>query len=157
MNIEELLDQLDELLDGAMKMPGKRSLVDTDKLRDVIDDIRLNIPQEIKQARGIVADRAEIITTAKREADEKIRAAEERARALVAQEEITKLAQQKANEIIAQAQQKTREMRQAAQEFVEEIMRRADEGLTENLAEVRKTRQSLRTKIPTAQKTDLPE
>ncbi|MDD6284732.1 MAG: ATPase [Firmicutes bacterium] len=152
MNMEELLDQLDAIIEGSMKMPGRRILVDADKLRDIIDDIRLNVPQEVKQARGIVADRAEIITSAKREAEEKIHAAEERARAMVAQEEITKLAQQKANEIIAQAQQKTREMRQAAQEFVEEIMRRADEGLTENLAEVRKTRQSLKSKIPPVNK-----
>lgn len=150
MNIEELLDQVDELLDKAMRIPGGRSIVDTERLRIVIDDIRLNIPQEVKQARGIVADRAEIINNAKREAEGIIHTAEERGKAMVAQEEITKLAQQRASEIVAQAQAKSREMRRAAQDFVDDIMRRSDEELTANLAELKKTRASLKSQIPAA-------
>ena len=57
--------------------PGKHTVVDAEKLRALIDDIRLNIPGEIKQARGIVADRTDIITNAKREADGIIRNAED--------------------------------------------------------------------------------
>ena len=96
MNIDELLEMLDEIIDSGVKIPGKKTLIDADKLRAVVDDIRLNLPTEIKQAKGIVADRAEIITEAKRSADNVIRAAEERAKAMVAQEEITQLAQAKA-------------------------------------------------------------
>ena len=150
MTIDELLEQLDEILDSGFKIPGKKTVIDIEKLRAVIDDIRLNIPAEIKQARGIVSDRADIITNAKREADGIIRAAEERAKAMVAQEEITKLAQEKAAEIIATAQGKSRNMRKAAQDFVDDIMRRADEGLSANLAEVRKTRAALKQQIPSA-------
>ena len=149
MNIEELLEQFDEVLDGGIKIPGKKTLVDVEKLRAVVDDIRLNIPNEIKQARGIVADRTDIITTAKREADGIIRNAEDRAKAIVAQEEIVKMAQEKATEIIANAQTKSKEMRRAAQDFVDDIMRRADEGLTANLGEIRKTRAALKQQIPT--------
>ena len=149
MTVEELLEQFDEVLDSGVKIPGKKTIVDIEQIRAVIDDIRLNIPSEIKQARGIVADRAEIITNAKREADGIINAAEERAKAMVAQEEITKLAQAKASEIIANAQAKSREMKKAAQDFVDDIMRRADEGLTANLGEVRKTRAALKQQIPT--------
>ncbi len=154
MNMEELLDQLDEMLDRSMKIPGGKSLISIEKFRIIIDDIRLNVPQEIKQARGIVADRAEIIANAKKEAEGIIHAAEERARALVAQEEISKLAQQKANETVAQAQAKSREMRKAAQDFVEEIMRRTDESLSANLSEVRKTRQALKPNVPPANRAE---
>ena len=148
MSIEEFLEQLDEALEGGLKMPGNRRVVNAENLRVVIDEIRLNIPSEIKQARGIVADRADIITNAKREADGIIRSAEERANAMITQEAITKLAQEKASEIIANAQTKSREMRKAAQEFVDDIMRRADEGLTANLGEIRKTRASLKSQVP---------
>ncbi len=148
MSIEELLEQFDEALDSGMKMPGKRVVVNAENLRAVIDDIRLNIPSEIKQARGIVADRSDIITNAKREADSIIRGAEERAKAMVSQEEITKLAQEKAAEIIANAQAKSRDMRKAAQDFVDDIMKRADEGLTANLSEVRRTRAALKSQVP---------
>ena len=67
---------------------------------------------------------------------------------MISQEEITKLAREKAAEIIADAQAKSREMRKAAQDFVDDIMRRADEGLTANLNEVRKTRASLKAQMP---------
>ncbi len=148
MNLEELLDQFDEALDSGIKIPGKKSLVDIEKLRAVVDDIRLNIPNEIKQARGIVTDRANIISTAKQEADALLRAAEEQAKAKVAEQEITRLAQEKAQEIISLAQAKSREMRKAAQDFVDDIMRRADEELTANLGEVRKTRAALKAQAP---------
>ena len=148
MTLDELLEQFDEVLDSGIKIPGKKTIVDVEKLRAVVDDIRLNIPSEIKQARGIVADRTEIITTAKREADGIIRNAEEKAKAIVAQEEIVKMAQEKAAEIISNAQGKSKEMRRAAQDFVDDIMRRADEGLTANLGDLRKTRASLKQQAP---------
>ena len=147
MTLDELLEQFDEVLDSGIKIPGKKTVVDIEKLRAVVDDIRLNIPSEIKQARGIVADRADIITTAKREADGIIRSAEEKAKAMVAQEEIVKMAQEKAAEIISDAQGKSKEMRRAAQDFVDDIMRRADEGLTANLSEIRKTRAALKQQV----------
>ncbi len=149
MNLDELLEQLDEVLDDGIKFPGKKTLIDADKLRAIADDIRLNMPGEIKQARGIVEDRAEIITAAKREADGIIKNAEERAKALVAQQEIVKMAQEKATEIIAGAQNKSREMRKAAQDFVDDLMRRADESITSNLGEIRKTRAALKQQVPT--------
>ena len=150
MTLDELLEQFDEVLDSGFKIPGKKTVVDVEKLRAVVDEIRLNIPAEIKQAKGIVADRTDIITNAKREADGIIRSAEERAKAMVAQEEIVKMAPQKAAEIVENAQTKSRDMRKAAQEFVDDIRRRADEGLTANLGEVRKTRSALRQQAPAA-------
>ena len=68
MNIDEILDVIDELLDRAWSLPlsGGRCVVDADKVRDLIDDIRLNIPGEIKQAKAIVSDRAEIIDGSRR-------------------------------------------------------------------------------------------
>jgi hypothetical protein len=148
MNMEELLEQLDEALDAGVKLPGKRCVVEVERLRAIVDDIRMAMPNEIKQAKGICADRADIISNAKKEADSIKRAAEERAAQLTSQEEIVKLAHAKASEIITNAQLKSKEMRKAAQDFVDDIMRRADDGLTANLAEVRKTRAALRQQAP---------
>ena len=150
MNMDDLMEQLDEVLDSGFKMPGKRVVVDIEKVRAIIDDMRMTMPTEVKQAKGIVADRADIINNAKREADNIIRVAEERAKAMVAQEEITKLAQAKAGEVLAAAQKKSRDMRKAAQDFVDDLMLRSDEMLTANLNEIRKTRAALRQQIPQA-------
>ena len=76
---------------------------------------RENLPQELLKAKAIVADRNQIISTAKMEAETKIRVAEERARAMVNQDEIVKQAQQKANDLLTQTQIKTREDAQSGQ------------------------------------------
>lgn len=95
MNIDDILDAMDEMLDRAWNLPltGGRCVVDAEKVRDLIDDIRLNMPAEIKQAKQIVADRADIISVAKKEAEDIVHKAEEHAKALVEQEKITKQAQ----------------------------------------------------------------
>lgn len=150
MNVEELLDQIDDLLDKGMNWPGGKRLVDVETIRNLIDDIRLNMPSEVKQAKGIVADRAEILNNAKRQEENIIRSAEEKAKALVADQEITRLAQQRANEILSSAQTKSRDMRRAAQEFVEDLMKNCDDELAKTLNELRRTRATLRQPIPQA-------
>lgn len=149
MNIDDILDMIDELLDRAWSLPlsGGRCVVDADKVRDLIDDIRLNIPGEIKQAKAIVSDRTEIIEGAKKEAEAIVRKAEERARVLVAQEEVVKAAQAKATELLTQAQSKSREIRQAAQEFSDNCLMKTEEVLVKSLTEVKATRQAFRNAV----------
>lgn len=146
MNIDDVLDVLDELLDRSWSLPlsGGRCVVDADKVRDLIDDIRINMPNEIMQAKSIVTDRAEIMDTAKREAESIVRKAEERAKGLVAHHEITKAAQAKAADILSQTQLKSREMRAAAQEFSDNMLRSTEEALTKSLTDLRATRLALR-------------
>lgn len=146
MSIEELLDQIDEMIDKAWGLPlsGGKCLVEADRLRDIVDDIRGNMPSEIRQARSIVNDRTDIINTAKKEAEDIVRTGEERARTLVMQEEIVKQAQQKASEIMLQTQQKCRDMRKGAQEFTEDLLRRTEESLVHHTAEIHQARQALR-------------
>ena len=146
MTIDEILDMMDDMLDRAWNLPltGGRSVLDAEKLREMIDDIRLNLPGEIKQAKIIVADRAEIMSTAKKDAENIVRKAEERARALVAQEEVVKEAQAKATELVSSAQTKAREIRQAVQEFSDNVLRETEEALVKSLSEVKSTRQAVR-------------
>ncbi len=144
MTVDELLEQIDDMIDKAWSFPRGKCLVEADRLRDLIDDIRGNMPSEIRQAKAIVSDRADIISTAKREAEGIVRSAEERARNLIAHEEIVKQAQQKANEILGQAQQKAREMRKGATEFSEDVLRRTEETMAQRLGEIRQARQVLR-------------
>ena len=103
MNIDEILNMIDDMLEEAWSLPfsGGRCVVDAQKVKECIEDIRLNLPGEIKQAKMIVADRNDIIKSAERQAESALRKAEERARMLIAQEEIVKQAQEKAADIIA--------------------------------------------------------
>lgn len=146
MSIEEILDVLDDLLDRAWNLPltGGRCVVDADKVRDLLDEMRLSLPGEIKQARSIVADRAEIISVAKQEAESIVQKAEERAKALVSREDIVKQSQARAAEIMQSAQMKAREMRTAANDYSEKVLRETEESLTRSLSDVKNTRQALR-------------
>jgi len=146
MTIEDILEQVDDILDAAWAMPlsGGKIVVDGDRMRDMMDSIRAALPGEIRQARAIVKDRAEIIDTAKKEAEGIIRNAEERRNQILSHEEIVKLAQERANEIQAQTQKRARDMRRTAQEFTDDLLRRTEETLTQQVQQVRQARQSLR-------------
>lgn len=146
MNIEEILEQLDDMLDTAWAMPlsGGKVVVDGDRVRDLLDAIRASLPSEIRQARAIVKDRADIVDTAKKEAETIIRNAEERRNQILSHEEIVVQAQEKANEIHVQTQKRAREMRRSAQEYTDDLLRRTEEILTQQVAQVRQARVSLR-------------
>ncbi len=146
MNIESYLFELDELLEKSWTLPlsGGRTVVDADKVRDIIDSIRLQLPKEIQQARAVVADRKKIIDNAKKEAETIICEAEERAKIMTDKNKIVQDAKNVANEIMNKSKDNAKEMRKAASEYVDDLMRRTDEAIMENLAEIRKARQSLK-------------
>lgn len=148
MNVDELLDLLDETMEESTNLPftGGKRMVDVDKVRDIIDDVRLNMPAEIKQAKAIVNDRAEIVAGARREAEGIIKKAEDRARALIDQQEIVRQAQQKAAEILSAAQQQSREMRTTITDYCENMLRQTEETLARSAAEVKNVRGALRQK-----------
>ena len=145
-NIDELMDELYQLVDKAWKLPmsGGRTVVDGAEVRQILDELRENLPQETRQARAIVADRAQIIADAKREAEELVRKAEERAKKLISQTEIVKQAQERANDLLTQSQAKFREMKKESNDYVDDLMKRTDDAIAESLAELRKARQSIK-------------
>jgi len=137
---------MDEVIEKAWSLPlsGGRCVVDVEKLQSLIDDIRMNLPTEITQAKAIAADRAEIMAIARREAEQAIRLAEEQAKKLIDREAIVKQARTKANDMMSQAHVQSRELRQGAQAFSDDTLRKAEEALTKAQTEMRATRQALR-------------
>ena len=146
MNIDEYLDTLGDLIDEGWSIPlsGGKVAVEAEKVREIIEDIRLNMPNEIRQAKAIVADRSDIIAKAKAEAEHIISSAEERAKAMIAQDEIHRQATARAAEIIESAQTKSREMRRAATDFAETVLKNSEETLAGSLSEVKQARTALR-------------
>lgn len=146
MKVEDLIVELREVVEEAKTIPlsGGKMIVNAEQLKDILDDIEDALPQEIRQAKAIVADRATILSDAKKEADSVIKTAEERKKAIVNQNEIVKQAQIEANEIITEARLKSKEIRKASNEYVEELMRKTDEFMTAQTNEIKKTRQNLK-------------
>lgn len=142
MTIHEILDALDDSLDKAWELPfsGGRCLIDVDKIRDLIGDIRLNMPTEVKQARIIVEDRRQIIDDAKLESEIIIRKAEERARTILNKDEILKRANEKAAETVHNAQFHAKELKKATNEFVDNILKETEEHIQNNLTSIKNAR-----------------
>lgn len=145
MKMEMLIDELQEVVDSSVTLPltGGKTVVNVERLKDIIAEMKANIPQEIRQAKNIVADRNKIIADAKKEAENIVQSAETRAKELTERHEITRNAQQSANEILGKANEEAEKIRGAANSYIESIMKKADDGLSENLAQLQKTRQSL--------------
>ena len=146
MNVDELLDLMEETLEEGTAMPfsaGKR-VVDVDKMRDIIDDVRANLPDEMRQSKKIVDDRERIIREARQEADNIIKQAEERAKALVSDQEIVKRAQKRAVEILTTTQTHAREISKSATTYCETILKNSEETLARSIADIKNTRMNLR-------------
>ena len=146
MNVNELLDTIEDTLEESTSMPlsGGKRLVDVEKVRDYLDDIRANLPGELRQAQQIVNDRAQIVDTANAQAQAIVKKAEERARILVSDAEIVKAAQQRASEITSAAQTEARTLRQTVTDYCENMLRTTEDTMVENAAQVKNIRNSLR-------------
>ncbi len=169
-NLESILNELDEVLESATTLPlTSKCMVDADRIRDLIDDIRLNIPSEIKQARAVVADRNEILSMAKQEAEERAKAlvdndtivrqanakgmamlseASAKASEMVNQatarsNEIMSQASQKATEMLTQANLRSKEMKQTAFDFSESMLRSTEDTVAKALSGIQTTRQAI--------------
>ncbi|MDD4851399.1 MAG: ATPase [Gemmiger sp.] len=146
MNVDELLDLMEETLEEGTAMPfsaGKR-VVDVDKMRDIIDDVRANLPDEMRQSKKIVEDRERILTDAQHEAETLVKQAEERAKALVCEQEIVKRAQKRAVEILTTAQTHAREISKSCNAYCEGILKNSEEVIARSIADIKNTRMNLR-------------
>lgn len=146
MNVEELLELMEETLEEGTAVPFSPSkrIVDVDRMRDIIDEVRNNLPDEIRDSKKIVADREQIIKGARAESENIIKQAEEHARGLVSDQEITKRAQQRAVEILTAAQQQAKEISRSATTYCETILKNSEEVLARSVSDIKNTRMNLR-------------
>ena len=146
LSIEDIIDEIHDLLDKAWDLPLSRgrSVVDAAKMRDLLEEIRGGLPDEIGQAQKIVADRSDIITSAKREAESIITSAEERAKKLICEERIVHDAKELAQNIVRDAEYKAGEVKQGAVVFADNILKRTEDEFTKGLNDLRQSRAALR-------------
>lgn len=146
MRVEEILEEFEEMVKDAWSLPlsGGKGFVNVERIGELINEIRSELPNELTQAKAIISDRSQIISDAKSESERIISLAEEKAKAMVNRDEIVKQATEKAESLILEAKVQSRDMKKAAHEYVDDIMKRTDDVLTGTLAEVRKNRQSFK-------------
>lgn len=152
MTIDEILELMDGLLEKSTAVPfSNKKMIDCDQMREYIDSIRLNMPEEIAKAKETESEQKSIIAQAHRDAEQIVRKAEERAKAMVAQEEIIKQAKdvardeikrakEEADGIVADARAKEKSIRQALSANLEKTLSDAEKVLSKSLADVTSTK-----------------
>ena len=166
MSIDTLLNDMDTVIEEGKTVPfSNKLLVDVDELRRIIEDIRLNMPVEITQAKKIAAERRDIHNAADAAAEEVIVKARQRADLMVEEHQITKEAKEaalaimqqakdesnalinaskaKAMEIMDKAERWSGDMRRNASAYVENVIKDTDETLTRSVNDIRTLRESL--------------
>ena len=142
--IEDLIDSLEDILQSAVRVPlNKKSMVDVEKLSEIVSDIRIALPTEIKQAQNVVMDKNNIISDAKKEAELIIRKAEQRREELIESSEIMKEARRRSTEIISQAQNRSSDLRISTNEFADKMLSRIENLLATDINNIKLLRTSI--------------
>ena len=170
--VEKSLAGMEQLIDEAKSVPfSTKTLMDTEELSRLIEDIRLNMPEEITQAKRIAQERRDILDQAQLEAEDIINKARQRADLMIEEHQITKEAKAAADGILQQARDDaaavrseakanareitdkaerwSNDIRKNASIYVETIIRDTDETLTRSVNDIRTLRQSLREALNT--------
>lgn len=145
MEILKIIDLLEDKIEQSKTIPFlNRALIDREDVLANIEEVRLNLPEDMKQARLIKEERKRILAEAQAEADEIIRNAKAKTEQMVNEHEITKKAYEQANQIIAAAQKNSRELRMGARQYVDSLFADTDAKLTKAQSIIRKARADVR-------------
>jgi len=146
-DINRLIDMLYERVEDA-KSPALKpnmSIVDRDEMLDLLDELRAQLPVEIKRAQELLAAREKFVEDAKRDVERMMRQAELEAKTKVSDSEVLYAAKEKARQIIAHAEERSRHLYQVANEYAEDALARTEEAVQAALDEVKQSRVRFRT------------
>ena len=120
-SIEELLDLLYTEIEEAKNAPlsNDRCVIERDRVLDMIDDVKAELPVEIKRAKDLEANKNDYVASAKREADD----------------------------LRHQAEDQCRMLRAAASEYCEDTLRRMEEAVADAYDEVKRSRAKFRSAL----------
>ena len=141
-HIEDIINALYDMIQDARAVPlgPDKCIVEREKALDMLEEISLQLPAELKQSRTIVESRNELIGQARREAENIIRKAQEQADMLVSQQAIYNEAKRQCVEMVEQTKAQIAGLRKASNDYMDEALRRTEEAIAQSLAEVKDTR-----------------
>jgi cell division septum initiation protein DivIVA len=148
MDIMALIDRIEEITDSAKGVPfSNNKMVDPDKVYEIIDEVRAQYPDELKQARWIVKERQEMLEEAEKEANRILEEARDRAQALANETEVVRLAEAQAADILDKARTQEREIRLGAEDYADEMLANLEVNLGKLLTAVQRGRDRLQGKV----------
>ena len=138
MDILHLVDRLEELFNESRPIPLTHSvIVDEDRMLEIIDQMRISIPEEVKNAQQVLAQRDRVIAQAQEEANRTVKIAKEKGDEIISRDAIVDGAQARAEQIIAQARADAEALRMEADEYIIDSLAALEAELTRLLNQAR--------------------
>lgn len=130
MDILQLIDRLEELFNDAKAVPFTHNVVvDEDKMLELIDQMRIAIPEEVKKAQQVVAQRERVMAQAQEEANRTLQIARDKADQMVQKDIVMQDAQRRADQILAQARAEADGIRADADNYVLDTLMQLQEQI----------------------------
>ena len=145
--IEEILTTLYEMVQDAWSLPlgADKCVLERDKVLDLLDEISNQLPGELKQAKTIVESRNEVITNAKREAENILKQAEQRARQMISHEEVYLQAQKEGRRLDEKMHRpRSRNCVRSRMIMLTTLWKRTEDAIAQALSEIRESRGKFR-------------
>jgi hypothetical protein len=138
MDILHLVDRLEELFNDSRSIPFTHSVVvDEDRMLDIIDQMRVSIPDEIKKAQQLLAQRDRLLAQAQEEANRTLSLAREKSEQLIDRDPIVQAAQARADQIIEQARVEGESTKREADQYVLDTLTNMEMEMERYLTQVR--------------------
>jgi vacuolar-type H+-ATPase subunit H len=138
MDIQHLVDRLEDLIDEGRHMPfSKYTMIDEERALEIIDQMRISIPEEIEKAARIIAQRDRVLAQANEEAARLLQNARQKGEQLLDQETTVQAAQQRAQHILEQARNEASNITAEADQYVMHVLSQLEQMLLGNINTVR--------------------
>jgi len=138
MDILHLVDRLEELFNESRPIPLTRSvIVDEDRVLEIIDQMRISIPDEVKKAQQILTQRDRVMAQAQEEANRTLNLAKRQGEDSLSRDAVVKAAHERAEQILDQARAEVETVRSDADEYVVESLSALEDELIRLLNQAR--------------------
>lgn len=145
MEIFTILEVIEDILEKSKGMPfSNKVLIDKEEILEQISELRLKLPEELKQAKWIKEERQRILVEAQKEADDIVKEAENRIISMIDEHEITKKAYEKKAEIIETANEMSREISKGTKDYADNVLNGIELALQEALRIIQNNRNELK-------------
>jgi cell division septum initiation protein DivIVA len=125
VDILYLLDQLEEVLGAGSRVPfTSRTMVDEQEILDIIDQIRVSIPEELKAAKKLAQERDQVLSDARAEAERLLREADQHAAGRVTEHALVRNAEMRAADIEERALQQADQIKRDAEAYAYRVLER---------------------------------
>ena len=133
----ELLDELEEIIDKGASVPfSGRCILERDELMDVLQELKLKLPDDLKQAKWIKEERQRILHEAQSEADDIIKAANEKGISMINEHEITQQAMEQARQIIEKAKAEAMAIQESSYNYADSLLETVEKVSVSSMKEL---------------------